>query len=310
VATFCSDGDIGLCLDLLELSVHVLQVLERSAGVEALGASERAETDLVALSELHVATKHLQALVGVLIARVNNPSVGLHEHSWPKVILRVPPIAGAGRLAAGAEHALVKTVEELSLLHRLQILLDLQVSGHLLTLQEGLDGLVLRVEVRHVNDQILQHEHEHQGRDHGLVVVLGHGGEAGQVVAAVNVHGAGAADALAARAAEGEGGVDLVLDLDEGVEDHGTALVHVNVVSHVLGLILWVVGVRSVDIEALEFALLSLSQALLVFLSVVRLHDIADIAEAGRRLARENSNLGRWVVQSFSSKRLLRCGLN
>ena len=87
-----------MLVDLLmfELSVHVLQVLEGGTGVEALGACERAKTDLVALAELHVTAKHLQTLVGVLIARVNNPSVSLHQYCWSKVILRVPPIAGAG----------------------------------------------------------------------------------------------------------------------------------------------------------------------------------------------------------------------
>ena len=38
-------------------------------------------------------------------------------------------------------------------------------------------------------------------------------------VLAVDVHGARAADALAAGAAEGERGVDLVLDLDERIEN-------------------------------------------------------------------------------------------
>lgn len=138
-------------------------MLEGGTGVEALGASERAQTDLVALSELHITTKHLKTLVGVLITGVNHPSVSLHQHCWSKVILRVPPIAGAGRLAAGAEDTFVETVEQFSFFNRLQILLDLQVSGHLLTLKEGFDGLVLGVEVRHVDDQVLEHKHEHQG---------------------------------------------------------------------------------------------------------------------------------------------------
>jgi len=55
-------------------------------------------------------------------------------------------------------------------------------------------------------------------------------GEASKTVAAVNVHGAGAADPLAAGAAEGEGGIDLVFDLDERVQDHGPALLQVDLV--------------------------------------------------------------------------------
>lgn len=86
-----------MLVDLLmfELSVHVLEVLKGSSGVESLWAGEGAETDLVALSKLHVATKHLKSLVGILITRVNDPPVCLHEHSRSQVILRVPPVAGA-----------------------------------------------------------------------------------------------------------------------------------------------------------------------------------------------------------------------
>jgi hypothetical protein len=43
--------------------------------------------------------------------------------------------------------------------------------------------------------------------------------EAGEGVLAVDVHGAGAADAFAAGAAEGEGRVEFVFDFDQGVED-------------------------------------------------------------------------------------------
>lgn len=52
----------------------------------------------------------------------------------------------------------------------------------------------------------------------GLVLCAVDAAEAGEGVDAVDVHGTRAADALSARAAEGEGGVDLVLDADQGVE--------------------------------------------------------------------------------------------
>lgn len=61
--------------------------------------------------------------------------------------------------------------------------------------------------------------------------------EARKCVLAINVHGARPADTFAAGASERERRVHLVLDLDEGVEDHGTALVQVNLVrlQHGLG---------------------------------------------------------------------------
>tara|TARA_B110000503_G_C6944283_1_gene328277 strand:- start:217 stop:654 length:438 start_codon:yes stop_codon:yes gene_type:complete len=134
---FKSNGDVRFCLNFLEFSVHVLQVLEGGTGVESLGASEGAETDLVALSELHVTTKHLKTLISVLITRVDNPSVSLHQYCWSKVVLWVPPVRGACRLAAGAENAFVEAVEEFALFDSLEVLLYLQVSSHLLALQEG-----------------------------------------------------------------------------------------------------------------------------------------------------------------------------
>ena len=54
--------------------------------------------------------------------------------------------------------------------------------------------------------------------------------KAGERVGAVDVHRARAADALAARAAEGERRVHLVLHLDQRVEHHRAALVHVHLI--------------------------------------------------------------------------------
>ena len=47
-------------------------------------------------------------------------------------------------------------------------------------------------------------------------------GQAGQTVLAVDVHGTGTADTFTARSSEREGVVDLVLDLEQSVENHGT----------------------------------------------------------------------------------------
>lgn len=145
------DGVGGLVLFVL--SVHVLKVLESSARVEALGAGQRAETDLVALAKLHVTTEHLETLISELVTRVDNPAVSLHEHSGTKVVLRVPPVRGASGLAASAQNALVETVEQLALFNSLQVfLLAKVVSVDLLALEVGLNALVLGVEMAHVDD--------------------------------------------------------------------------------------------------------------------------------------------------------------
>ncbi len=79
--------------------------------------------------------------------------------------------------------------------------------------------------------------------------------QAGKGVGAVNVHGTAAADALSAAAAEGQGGVELVLDADQGVEDHGARLVEVEGVALHAGLLGGCVGVPAVDLEGLEVGL-------------------------------------------------------
>ena len=62
-----------------------------------------------------------------------------------------------------------------------------------------------------------------KGTDGGDLVVLGDLRQAGQTVLAIDVHGARTADTLTASSSEGEGVIDLVLDLEQGVEDHRAA---------------------------------------------------------------------------------------
>jgi hypothetical protein len=276
-----SDGHL-LVLSLLSVvSIELLQVSQCCTWVQSLGASERAKTDLIALSKFHVTAEHLKALLCVLVSRVDDPSVGLHEHSRSQVVLRMPPVAGASRLAACAQDALVQTVQEFSILNRLCVL-HINVLLLRLSLQEWLDLLVLGIEVRHVDDEVLEHEHEHEWGDHTLlIVVLGHTTKTGQVMTTIDVHGAGTADALTARSAEGKSRVDLVLDLDQGVQEHGSAIVHINVVGHVFGTILGVAWVASIDVDPLHVFLLLIGQTLVKLLCVVDLENVTDIGEAG-----------------------------
>ena len=92
-------------------------MLESATGVEALGASERAHTNLVAFSELHVSSEFLKSFIGVLITRVNDPTIGLHEDCGTKIVLRVPPVRGASGLAASTKHALIESINKLTVLN-------------------------------------------------------------------------------------------------------------------------------------------------------------------------------------------------
>ena len=69
-----------------------------------------------------------------------------------------------------------------------------------------------------------------------------------QRVGTINVHSARAADTLATRTAEGQGGIDLVLNFDQGIQDHRSAFIHVQFVGVHAG-IFTTVGVIAVDLE-------------------------------------------------------------
>mmetsp|Transcript_27662 Transcript_27662/g.56790 ORF Transcript_27662/g.56790 Transcript_27662/m.56790 type:complete len:241 (-) Transcript_27662:230-952(-) len=112
-------------------------------------------------------------------------------------------------------------------------------------------GVLLR-EVGHVGHQVLDHVHVRQGVDlhrcsRGLVDVR----QAGQGVAAVNVHGAGPADPFAAASAEAKRGVEFILDFQKSIEDHGAAFVRVDGVSADVWFLV-LVRVISVDLECFD----------------------------------------------------------
>lgn len=98
----------------------------------------------------------------------------LHQHGRPKVLVTVPPVAGAARTAAGAQDTFIQAILQkkeriifksvstikttiktswmyqfLSVLYRLQVLL-LAFIGLVPLLQVRLNRLVLSIEVTHV----------------------------------------------------------------------------------------------------------------------------------------------------------------
>src|SRR6185437_5319544 len=75
---------------------------------------------------------------------------------------------------------------------------------------------------------------------------VGYEPRAAEPVRAIDIHGAGTADALPARTAEGERRVHLVLDPEESVENHWPAIVEVDLE----GIEAWVItGIRIVAIN-------------------------------------------------------------
>jgi len=222
-----------LCVGSVDLVINSdLDLGNGLSGVEVLGAGVGAVHNGVALVELEGVVQSSQTLLALGVTRIGNPAVGLHEHSRAQVLVAIPPVGGARSRTAGAQNALVHAVEFAAVLLALQVLALLVGLRGGVSLEPGLDGLVLHVEGSKVGHQVTNNLHMGQGVDgRGLGVSLVDLAQTGQRVGAIDVHGARAANTLTARTAESESLVLLVLDLDEGIENHGTTRVHVDLVS-------------------------------------------------------------------------------
>ena len=129
---------------------RMLQLVDRSTRIQILGASMRAVHNRMAAIQLVRIVQTLQSLLRHLITGIGDPSVRLLQNRRTQVLISVPPVRRARRRAAGAENALVQTVQKQTVLVRLQIL-HLVVRAHRrFLLQPRLDRRVLLVEVRQI----------------------------------------------------------------------------------------------------------------------------------------------------------------
>src|SRR5690606_24150168 len=104
----------------LALQHQLLDGADGLGRVQPLRAGPRAVHDGVAAVELERILEVVQPRAGVLVARVDDPAVGLQQDRRAQVAVAVPPVAGARGAAAGAEDALVEAVELGAVLLRLQ----------------------------------------------------------------------------------------------------------------------------------------------------------------------------------------------
>jgi len=156
----------------------------------------------MAAIQLELITYCIEAFLGIFITTVHYPPIGMEEGGGAEIRLRIPPVTRARRATASTQNTLIHPIKLRPILLRLQKLLPLLLR-RILPLQPRLNTLILVVEIGHVHHQILHHKHVRQRRHRRVRRGRRNLGEAGEAVAAVDVHGAGAADALAAGAAEG-----------------------------------------------------------------------------------------------------------
>jgi len=237
--------------DLVVAADHVLEVDDGLGGVETLRAAGCAVHNSVASVEFHGVIQPGKTIVCHVITRVDDPAVCLLQDGRSEVVLRVPPIRRARRGATGAEDALVKAVEQFTIVLRLVMLDNIIRLGSASALQPGLNTLVLVVEIGKVRHQILHDVSVGQRKDGDRLVGRLDVGEAGEGVGTVDVDGAGPANALAAGTTQGECGVHVVFDVQQGIQNHGTALLELDVVGLQRGLLLGL-GIITINVECLS----------------------------------------------------------
>src|SRR5262249_1111731 len=211
----------------LPLDQHALDVGDRFGRVKVLRTGLGAVHDGMAAVQPERIFQIVEPRAGRLVARVHNKALRLQQRCRAEEALRIPPVARTPRGAARAEDAFVKAVE---LLPVVVTLLPFLLRGPRDGLQPRLDRSVLGVEIGHVRDQVLHHRHMRQRVDADDAADLAHRLGAGKRIGAVDIHRAGAANTLAAGAAEGQRGIDIGFDPDQRVEHHRAAIAGVDVI--------------------------------------------------------------------------------
>ena len=102
-----------------------------------------------------------------------------------------------------------------------------------------------------IRNEILDDLHVGERVDRRGVFYVGDESRASKPVRAVDSHGAGSADPLAAGAAESQGRIDLILDPDKRVQHHWPAIVQIDLVAVDMGI---ATGIRivAIDFESLH----------------------------------------------------------
>src|SRR5690606_18866711 len=126
------------------LDHQLLDLGDRLARVQTLGAGLGAVHDGVAAIEPERVLEEIQPLARRLVAAVGDPAPGVQQRRRTHVAIAIPPPAGAGGRAAGAEDALVIAVKPVPVFDGLAPLGLRRRRGGL---EPGHDRRVLREEV-------------------------------------------------------------------------------------------------------------------------------------------------------------------
>jgi hypothetical protein len=153
----CDWEFILYCTNTLIKGHVLLDLSNGSTRVETLGAGLCAVHDGVATVDGIFVLKLITTFSAELITRVSHPAVSLHEHSRAEVLVLVPPVRWAGGRAASTQDTFVQSIQLLTVLNGLQVLLTLWWTR--LLLEVRLNALVLLIEVGQVGNEILDDVH-------------------------------------------------------------------------------------------------------------------------------------------------------
>lgn len=119
VQSRCLQAWLSLFSDAAE---QFLNLSDGTARIQALGTRTCAIHDRMTPIDTEWITQVVQTRLGRLIARVDDPTVGLHEHGWAEILVAIPPVRGTRCRAASAQNALVQAVKLCAIVDRLQVL--------------------------------------------------------------------------------------------------------------------------------------------------------------------------------------------
>ena len=101
-----------------------LEFTNGSPRVETFGAGSGAVHDCMTPIHWEWVSQPVQTFLRRLISRVNHPPISLHQSCRAKILVAIPPIAGAWSWTTGAKDAFVQTVEFPTIVDALEILFE------------------------------------------------------------------------------------------------------------------------------------------------------------------------------------------
>ena len=97
---------------------------------------------------------------------------------------------------------------------------------------------MLRIETGEIRNEIFHNWHMWQGIDIDRPFNAGHILGASQRIGPINIHGARAANAFTARTTEGQCWIDLILNPQNGIQNHWSAITAIDIISVDAGIMI------------------------------------------------------------------------